>query len=57
VELGMGDRSRKAKMRVRLGLYDDETSRSASGMCRKAHFLETWGDARAFDGTVTIQQP
>ena len=23
----------------------------------ETHFLETWGDARAFDGTVTIQQP
>ncbi len=22
-----------------------------------AHSLETWGDARAYDGTVTIQQP
>ncbi len=23
----------------------------------EAHFLETWGDIRAFDGTATIQQP
>ena len=23
----------------------------------ETHYLETWGDARAFDGTVTIQQP
>ena len=23
----------------------------------EAHYLEAWGDARAFDGTVTIQQP
>ena len=23
----------------------------------EAHFLETWSDARAFDGTVTIVQP
>jgi len=23
----------------------------------ETHFLETWGDARAFDGTVSIQQP
>ena len=22
-----------------------------------AHFLESWGDARAFDGTITLQQP
>ena len=23
----------------------------------QAHFLETWGDGRAYDGTVTICQP
>ena len=23
----------------------------------QTHFLETWGDARAFDGTISIQQP
>ena len=26
-------------------------------MCRKTHELETWSDARAFNGTVTIMQP
>ena len=26
-------------------------------MLPETHYLETWGDARAFDGTVTIQQP
>ena len=26
-------------------------------MFRKPHYLETWSDSRAFDGTVTIQQP
>ena len=36
VELGMRDRLKKAKLRVRLGLYDDETiAKSASGRCRK----------------------
>src|SRR5205823_1604722 len=52
VELGMRDRLKKAKMRVRLGLYDDETSESAEWHIPETHYLETWGDARAFDGTV-----
>ena len=30
---------------------------SATGTFPPAHYLETWGDARAYDGTVTIQQP
>ena len=57
VELGMKDRLRKAKLRVRLGLYPDETSEICHWHLPEAHFLETWGDARAFDGSITIQQP
>ena len=57
VELGMRDRLKKAKLLVRLGLYADETSDVCQWHLPEAHFLETWGDARAFDGTITIQQP
>ncbi len=57
VELGMRDRLKKAKLRIRLGLYADETSQVCQWQVPETHFLETWGDARAFDGTVTIQQP
>ena len=57
VELGFKDRLRKAKLRVRLGLYEDETSAECQWHLPEAHFLETWGDARAYDGTVTIMQP
>ena len=57
VELGMRDRLKKAKLRIRLGLYSDETSQVCQWQMPEAHSLETWGDARAFDGTVTIQQP
>ncbi len=57
VELGMRDRLRKAKLRVHLGLFADETSELCQWQLPEAHYLETWGDARAFDGSVTIQQP
>ena len=57
VELGMGDRLQKARMRVHLGLYHDETSQVCQWHLPETHYLETWGDARAFDGTVTLQQP
>src|SRR5690606_4476233 len=40
-----------------LGGYVDETARSCTWHVPEAHFLETWGDARAYDGTITIQQP
>ncbi len=48
---------RKARLVVRLGQFFDETSRWSHWHIPAAHYLETWGDARAFDGTVTIQQP
>jgi molybdopterin-containing oxidoreductase family iron-sulfur binding subunit len=57
VDLGMRDRILKARMRVHLGLYEDETSELCQWHLPETHYLETWGDARAFDGTATIQQP
>jgi MoCo/4Fe-4S cofactor protein with predicted Tat translocation signal len=42
---------------VSLALYEDETARAATWRIPAAHEYETWGNARAFDGTVTIQQP
>jgi molybdopterin-containing oxidoreductase family iron-sulfur binding subunit len=40
-----------------LSLYQDETSALCGWHLPQSHYLEAWGDARAFDGTVTIQQP
>ncbi len=42
---------------VQLAPYYDETSRHCRWHIPQAHFLETWADARAIDGTVTICQP
>jgi molybdopterin-containing oxidoreductase family iron-sulfur binding subunit len=45
------------RLRIRLGLYDDETSELCHWHVPEAHFLEAWGDARAYDGTASIIQP
>ncbi len=42
---------------VHLGLYRDETSLRCRWHLPLAHALESWGDVRAFDGTITIRQP
>jgi molybdopterin-containing oxidoreductase family iron-sulfur binding subunit len=42
---------------IHLGLYEDETAAASHWHVPEAHFLEAWGDVRAFDGTATIQQP
>jgi len=51
------ERLRKAKLRVHLSQYKDETSELCYWHIPEAHFLESWSDARSYDGTVTIVQP
>ncbi|HEY6802599.1 MAG TPA: TAT-variant-translocated molybdopterin oxidoreductase [Pyrinomonadaceae bacterium] len=51
------DRLKKAKLRVHLSEYKDETTQLCHWHVPQAHFLESWGDARSYDGTVTILQP
>ncbi|HTZ36624.1 MAG TPA: TAT-variant-translocated molybdopterin oxidoreductase [Stellaceae bacterium] len=40
-----------------LALYADETAAASRWAVPLAHEYEAWGDARAFDGSATIQQP
>jgi molybdopterin-containing oxidoreductase family iron-sulfur binding subunit len=47
----------RVPLRVHFGLYQDETARRCDWHLNEAHFLETWGDGRAFDGTATVMQP
>jgi molybdopterin-containing oxidoreductase family iron-sulfur binding subunit len=47
----------KVRFGVHVGLFEDETSEHCRWHVPMAHTLEGWGDVRAFDGTVTIQQP
>ncbi len=42
---------------LHLGLYHDETAELAEWHLPLAHQLETWSDARAFDGTASLAQP
>lgn len=55
--LGFGDAIRKARLVVQLAQSADETAQWSHWHVPAAHYLETWSDSRAFDGTVTIQQP
>jgi MoCo/4Fe-4S cofactor protein with predicted Tat translocation signal len=47
----------KAKFSAHLSQYTDETSRACEWHIPETHFLETWSDARAFDGTISLVQP
>jgi MoCo/4Fe-4S cofactor protein with predicted Tat translocation signal len=47
----------KAKIVAHIGSHYDETGRVAQWHIPTAHYLESWSDARAYDGTVSIVQP
>ena len=47
--IGHPPRIGKARLRVHLSQYDDETSELCQWHLPETHYLETWGDARAFD--------
>jgi len=44
-------------LRIHHGLYDDETAAFCQWHIPAAHYLESWGDGRAYDGTVSLVQP
>ena len=47
----------KVPFRAHHSLYYDETSLRCHWHIPETHWLETWGDARAHDGTISIIQP
>jgi molybdopterin-containing oxidoreductase family iron-sulfur binding subunit len=57
VDVGFDAALERVQLRVHLGLHEDETAERCHWHVPEAHFLESWGDARAFDGTVSIVQP
>lgn len=56
-DLNFGAALAKAKLAVHHSLVQDETSAVCHWHVPSTHPLEEWGDARAFDGTVSIVQP
>src|SRR5688500_2636100 len=51
------NRLSNAKLRVHLSSHKDETSELCHWHVPESHYLESWGDTRASDGTVSIVQP
>jgi molybdopterin-containing oxidoreductase family iron-sulfur binding subunit len=42
---------------IHLSPYVNETSQACAWHVNQAHYLEAWGDARAWDGTASVAQP
>ncbi len=47
----------RVPLRVHVALYANATSARCHWVVPEAHYLESWGDVRAFDGTASIVQP
>jgi len=56
-DLAFKDLLPKVPFSARLGHYEDETSALCHWHIPEAHELESWSDARAYDGTVSVIQP
>ncbi len=56
-DLEFADALGKVTLRAHLSLHHDETSALCHWHVSEAHFLESWSDARGFDGTASIVQP
>ena len=57
IDLDFAGALQKVKLRIHHSLSTNETSQLCQWLIPASHFLESWGDIRAFDGAVTIIQP
>jgi anaerobic selenocysteine-containing dehydrogenase/ferredoxin len=57
VDLRLSERLGRVAHCVYVGMYENETAARSHGFVPLTHELETWGDARAFDGTRSLIQP
>jgi MoCo/4Fe-4S cofactor protein with predicted Tat translocation signal len=58
-DFGFADalKSSNTPVRIHLGLHNNETADLCHWHVNESHYLEAWGDTRAYDGTVSIVQP
>ena len=57
VDSGFAEAFADIEFRAHLTSHVNETSRQCQWQVAASHYLEAWGDLRAFDGTVSIVQP
>jgi molybdopterin-containing oxidoreductase family iron-sulfur binding subunit len=56
-DLDFGKKLERAKTRITLSVDRNETVAASTWQLPGAHFLESWGDTRALDGTISPIQP
>lgn len=56
-DLHFADAYKNVPVTAHLGSHVDETGSVSTWHINKSHYLESWSDARAYDGTISIIQP
>ena len=56
-DLAFAERLKQVETSIHLSGYCDETSQRCTWHLPRAHFLESWSDGRAYDGTYSVLQP
>ena len=56
-DLGFRDAFENVPVTAQLASHVDETGVISTWHINKTHYLESWSDARAYDGTISIIQP
>jgi MoCo/4Fe-4S cofactor protein with predicted Tat translocation signal len=57
LEFASALKSSAVNLKIYLGTHRNETAEFCQWHVPAAHYLESWSDARAYDGTVSIVQP
>ncbi|MBZ5654601.1 MAG: TAT-variant-translocated molybdopterin oxidoreductase [Acidobacteriia bacterium] len=57
LEFASALKSNAVNLKIYLGSHRNETAELCQWHVPEAHYLESWSDARAYDGTVSIVQP
>jgi MoCo/4Fe-4S cofactor protein with predicted Tat translocation signal len=57
LELASALKSNAVNLKVFLGSHRNETAELCQWHVPEAHYLESWSDARAYDGTASVIQP
>ena len=56
-ELGFAEALESVPASIHHGLWRDESAQAATWHVPATHYLEQWGDGRAYDGTLSVVQP
>ncbi len=55
--LGFAEAMQQVDETIHVGLFLDETAQRSRWHVPRTHYLEQWGDGRAYDGTLSVIQP